>query len=154
MHLRLVLPLLALLTACAPAAPPSPTATRQASPAAAPTAALALTAPSKPAASPTAAAVQPPATPTPPARPTPPSATPTSQPASRPSAEVEFAWGQMDPMHLEHDDGTMARQAQSLPGVLQALVSDSGITIRYDPQRTSEAEIRGGLVRLGLPIKP
>ena len=72
--------------------------------------------------------------------------------ASRPSAEVEFKWGEMDPMMMEHDDGGMARQAQQVSGVISAEASDSGIFIRYDPEVTDPARLRAGLLQANLPI--
>lgn len=71
---------------------------------------------------------------------------------TRPGAEVEFKWGQMDPMMMEHDDGSMARPVQGLSGVISAEASDWGVFIRYDPELTDPVRLRTGLIQANLPI--
>ncbi len=109
-------------------------------------------APSQPAEPPVAPAAPPavssPApTPRPAATPVPPTATP----APRQVADVEFKWS-TDPSLLENEGLPMAFQAQQIPGVTHADITETGMIVQYDPAQLDVARLRSELRSRGVPI--
>lgn len=72
--------------------------------------------------------------------------------AARQVAELELKWGPMDPNLMVNEGLGLAFQAESVPGVISARVSEEGIHVQYDAATIDAARLRTELRTAGLPI--
>ena len=72
--------------------------------------------------------------------------------AVRQVAEIEFKWGPMDPNLMVNEGLGLAFQAEGVPGVIHARVTEGGIEIEYDPAMLDAARLRTQLKAVGVPI--
>lgn len=72
--------------------------------------------------------------------------------AARQVAELELKWGPMDPNLMVNEGLGLAFQAERVPGVISARVSEEGIHVEYDAAAIDSARLRTELRAAGLPI--